>query len=117
MREPRVSIRQFDAIHSPSALWHSQTHFVAALLRKPLGEQLRLFHFERKQNLRRNEKIVLVVALHDFAEEVARSVVGDFFPKQLSPIDDVSVANHEELSGDVATFFVQAPNVDIFLLR
>ncbi len=99
------------------ALRNAQRHLAPTLLREPLGEKVRFFDRERQQDLGRDEEIVLVVALHDFTEEVTRLVLVDFFPEQLASIDDVSIADDEELDGDVAPFFMQSPNVGVFLFR
>src|SRR2546426_1712611 len=61
-----------------------------------------------KKKIKRDDKIVLVVALHDLTQEIARLILSDFFPEKLTPIDDISIADHEEHHCNVAPFFVQS---------
>src|SRR5206468_10405062 len=93
MRQPRVAVGQLHAIDALPALRNAQADLVSALPGKPLREKIRLLDVERDQDFRRNEEIVLVVTLHDLAEEVARLIVRDFFPEQLAAIDDISITN------------------------
>src|SRR6266849_2639553 len=117
VRETRVAVGQLDAVDAAPPLRHAQSDFASARLGEPLAEELRLFHFEGQQNLGWNEEIVLVVTLHHFAEEVAGLVVADFFPEQLATIDNIAVADDEELHRNVAALFVQAPHVDVLFFR
>src|SRR5204863_2146114 len=117
VREARVAIRELDAVHAPAALRHAHGNLAARLRRQPVGDQFLLLDVERKQDLGRDEEIVLIVALQDLAEKISRPVIGDFLPEQLAAIDDVAVAHDEELHRDAAALFVESPLTHLFVLR
>src|SRR5260221_7082025 len=117
VRQLCIAVGQLHPVDAFAALRRANRDLPLPLLPQPFREQLPLFDLHRDEDLGRNEEIVLVVALQHLAEEVAGLVLADLFPEQLAAVDDVTVADDEELHGDVASILVHAPDVDFLVLR